>query len=105
MTTDEAKQIIFDVLLLVAPEVSAEEIEHDVDLSEQLDLDSMDYLNWLIGISEATGIEIPQRDASRFLTIDGAASYLLEFGVDSSDISAVTTPKPKYRVRGVRAWL
>ena len=91
MTTDEAKQIIFNVLSTVAPEVSVGEIEHDVDLSEQLDLDSMDYLNWLIGISEMTGIEIPQRDASRFLTIDGAAGYLMEFGVDSGDLSADST--------------
>jgi acyl carrier protein len=91
MTTDEAKQIIFDILSMVAPEVSADEIEHDVDLSEQLDLDSMDYLNWLIGISETTGIEIPQRDASRFLTIDGAAGYLLEYGSDSGDLSADST--------------
>jgi acyl carrier protein len=91
MTTDEAKEIIFDVLSLVAPEVSTDEIDHDVDLSEQLDLDSMDYLNWLIGISETTGIEISQRDASRFLTIDGAAVYLLEFGIDSGGISADST--------------
>ena len=48
-------------------------VEHDIDLSEQLDLDSMDFLNWMIGISQATAIEIPQRDAVQFLTIDGAA--------------------------------
>ena len=77
MTTDEAVQIIFGVLGRIAPEVSPEQVEYDVDLSEQLDLDSMDYLNWLIGISETTGIDIPQRDASRFLTIDGAAIYLV----------------------------
>lgn len=77
MTTDEAKEIIFDVLSQVAPEISATEVEHDVDLSEQLDLDSMDYLNWLIGISERTGVDIPQRDASHFLTINGAATYLV----------------------------
>jgi acyl carrier protein len=76
MTTDEAKQIIFDVLSMIAPEIAPEDVDHDVDLSEQLDLDSMDYLNWLIGISETTGVEIPQRDASQFLTIDGAAAYL-----------------------------
>ena len=40
----------------------------------------MDFLNWLIGISKATGVEIPQRDAKEFLTIDGAADYLVENG-------------------------
>ena len=78
MTTDEAKATIFGVLAGVAPEIDPADVEHDVELDEQLDLDSMDYLNWLIGISKATGVEIPQRDASRFMTIDGAAEYLIE---------------------------
>lgn len=78
MTSDEAKRTIFDVLEGIAPEVDPTTVEHDVDLDVQLDLDSMDYLNWLIGISKATGVDIPQRDATRFLTIDGAAAYLVE---------------------------
>ena len=77
MNTDEAKQTIFSILEEIAPEVDAATIEHDVDLSEQLDLDSMDFLNWMIGISEATGVDIPQRDTSKFLTIDGAAGYIV----------------------------
>jgi acyl carrier protein len=80
MTTDEAKRTIVVVLEGIAPEVDPGSVEHDVDLDVQLDLDSMDYLNWLIGISKATGVEIPQRDATRFLTIDGAAAYLVEHG-------------------------
>ena len=81
MTTDEAKTVIFDILEGLAPEIDPADIEHDVDLSEQLDLDSMDYLNWMIGISQATQVDIPQRDASEFLTIDGAANYLVKHAV------------------------
>lgn len=40
----------------------------------------MDYLTWLVGINQATGIDITQRDVSKFLTIDGAAVYLVEHG-------------------------
>ena len=78
MTTDEAKAIIFEVLETVAPEIDPSEVAHDVDLSEQLDLDSMDFLNWMIGISGATKVDIPQRDSTEFLTIDGAANYLVK---------------------------
>ena len=78
MTIVQAKATIFEVLEGIAPEVDPLEVEHDVDLDEQLDLDSMDFLNWLIGISRATGVEIPQRDSTRFLTIDGAAAYLVD---------------------------
>ena len=78
MNRSEARRLIFDVLSDIAPEVDPETVDDDVDLTEQLDLDSMDYLTWMIGISERTGIEIPQRDVSEFLTVDGAVSYLVE---------------------------
>ena len=77
MTIDQAKTIIFDVLADIAPEIDPATIDHRVDLTDQLDLDSMDYLTWMLGLGKATGIEIPQRDAARFLTIDGAAGYLV----------------------------
>jgi len=80
MTTDEAKTLIFRVLADIAPEIDPATIAGDVDLTEQIDLDSMDYLGWMVGISEATGIDIPQRDVSRFLTIDGAAAFLVAHG-------------------------
>jgi acyl carrier protein len=81
MTREEARRAIFEVLGEIAPEVDPSVVDDRQDLTEQLDLDSMDYLTWMIGISDATGIEIPQRDVSRFLTIDGAVSYLVEHAV------------------------
>jgi acyl carrier protein len=78
LTTSDAVEVIYDVLSEIAPEVDPSEIDMSVDLTEQLDLDSMDYLHWLVGINARTGIEIPDRDASHFMTIDGAARYLVE---------------------------
>lgn len=77
MNTQEAKQVIFQVLSDIAPEVDPGQVDHTLDLTEQLDLDSMDYLNWMLGINQASGIDIPQRDVSEFLTIEGAAAYLV----------------------------
>ena len=77
MTTQEAIDMIFGVLHDIAPEVDTSRVDLSIDLTEQLDLDSMDYLSWMIGINRATGIEIPQRDVSKFLTIQGAADYLV----------------------------
>lgn len=78
MTPEQARDLIFDVLADIAPEVDRTEVDDSLDLTEQLDLDSMDYLTWMIGISEKTGLDIPQRDVSRFLTIDGAVGYLVD---------------------------
>jgi acyl carrier protein len=77
MNKDQAKAIIFRVLGDIAPEVEPSTVDHAVDLTDQLDLDSMDYLNWMLAISKATGIDIPQRDGSKFITIDGASDYLV----------------------------
>lgn len=78
MTREQARDLIFDVLADIAPEVDRDRVDDSLDLTEQLDLDSMDYLTWMIGISEKTGLDIPQRDVSRFLTIDGAVGYLVD---------------------------
>lgn len=78
MTPEHARQIIFDALADIAPEVDRDEVDDSLDLTEQLDLDSMDYFTWMIAISEQTGLDIPQRDVSRFLTVDGAVGYLVE---------------------------
>jgi acyl carrier protein len=77
MNNEQARQIIYSVLGEIAPEVDASTVDESVDLTEQLDLDSMDYLNWMLGINAETGIDIPQRDVSQFLTIDGAVGYLV----------------------------
>ncbi|HLF42554.1 MAG TPA: acyl carrier protein [Acidimicrobiia bacterium] len=77
MNKEEARQTIFEVLGEIAPEVDPATVDDSSDLTEQLDLDSMDYLNWMLGINQVTGVEIPQRDVSRFLTIDGAVEYLV----------------------------
>lgn len=81
MTREQARDLIFDVLVDIAPEIDRNDVDDNLDLTEQLDLDSMDYLTWMIAISEKTDIEIPQRDLSRFLTIDGAVDYLVAVDV------------------------
>jgi acyl carrier protein len=46
------------------------------DLRQRLDLDSMDHLNFVIGLHQATGVEIPERDYTKLVTLSGAVSYL-----------------------------
>lgn len=77
MTGEEARAAIFRVLAGIAPEIEASSIDDSVELTMQLDLDSMDYLTWMIGISEETGVDVPHRDQEEFLTIAGAVAYLV----------------------------
>lgn len=70
--------LLIDKLLEIAPEVSADEIELDEDLREQLEIDSMDVLNYAIALHQALGIDIPETDVPKLFTIQGGVAYLRE---------------------------
>lgn len=77
MNADEAKQIAVAMLLSIAPEVDAEELQPDRPLRKQVDLDSMDWLNFLLGLNEKTGVEIPEADYVKLVTLDDVVNYLV----------------------------
>lgn len=77
MTPDDAKQTILKALLDIAPEADAGGLTADLDLREQLDIDSMDMLNFVTAIHEATGIDIPEADYPKLFTLDGGVAYLI----------------------------
>ena len=77
MNAVDMRTVVLEVLADVAPEVNPADIAPDVDFTEQLDLDSMDYLTWMLGINKETGIEIPERDYPKLMTLNGAVEYLM----------------------------
>ena len=76
MTETNLKHVVMDAILDVAPEADFDTIDPDAGLREQLDLDSMDFLNVVIGLHETLGIEIPEADYPRLFTLNGAIEYL-----------------------------
>ena len=72
----ELRAVVIGVLTDVAPDVDPAAIDPDVDLVEQLDIDSMDFLNIVVAINERTGIEIPERDYPKLSTLNDAVGYL-----------------------------
>lgn len=78
MSTDEIRKLILGELHRIAPEVELDAIDPASDLREQVDLDSMDVLNWMIALHKKTGIEIPEADYKRMATIDECVAYLAE---------------------------
>ena len=76
MRRDDALGLIKTVLHQVAPEASIDDVGPNETLQEALDMDSIDFLNLVIGLSEETGIDIPERDYPEMTTVDGLVSYL-----------------------------
>lgn len=77
MNENEARTAILAVLGTIAPEADLSELEPDVELREQLDIDSMDFLNFAIGLHERTGVDIPEDDYALVATLDDCIAYLV----------------------------
>ena len=76
MTADEIRISVLRLLGDVAPEANPSELQPDVSLRDQLDVDSMDLLNFIISLHQEFGVEIPERDYGKLTTIDGCVAYL-----------------------------
>jgi acyl carrier protein len=76
MTTDEIRKTVVEALTRVAPEVDPAAIEPGASFRVQLDLDSMDFLNFVLAVHDRLGVEIPEADYPRLSTLDGAVAYL-----------------------------
>jgi acyl carrier protein len=76
MTRDEIRATVLRVIGDIAPEADLAALAPDVALREQLDLDSMDLLNVVVGLHGALGVDVPERDYGRLSTLDGCVDYL-----------------------------
>ena len=76
MTADEIRRAVVDALTAIAPETDRASIQPSVSFRDQLDLDSMDFLNFVLALHERFGIDIPEVDYPRLYTLDGAVAYL-----------------------------
>ena len=76
MTRDQIRAAVLDALAGVAPETDPATLDPAASLREELELDSMDHLNFLIALHETLGVEIPEADYPRLQTLDEVVTYL-----------------------------
>ena len=76
MNEQDVRRIAAEVLAGIAPEADLTAVGDDEDLREALDLDSMDFLNFVIGLGQRSGVKIPEADTPRLHTMRGLVAYL-----------------------------
>jgi acyl carrier protein len=76
MTETEIRETVLRVLGAIAPEADLSRLKPDARLRDQLDIDSMDFLNFVIGLHEELRVEIPERDYGQLATLAGCVKYL-----------------------------
>ena len=75
MTRDEIRNAVIQALTSIAPEIDPRDLQPDTVLRQELDLDSMDFLNFVIGLHERLGIDVPEQDYPRLTTLNRAVDY------------------------------
>ncbi len=74
--TDDVRTTVLSELTTIAPEVDADEIEDTVLLRDQVDLDSMDWLNFLQRIHKRFNVDIPEKEYQSLRTLDDVVQYV-----------------------------
>jgi acyl carrier protein len=76
MTKDECKQVVIDIITDIAPDEDLSTLKHEVRLRDQLQLDSMDFLDIVMELRKRHGIEVPEADYMQLASLDSCAEYL-----------------------------
>ena len=76
MKPDDIRKVVLECLGNIATEADAASIKPAVSFRDQLDLDSVDLLNFVISLHKHFKIDIPEKDYSSMMTLDGCVAYL-----------------------------
>jgi acyl carrier protein len=79
MTPDQAMAVVTDVLHRIAPEADLDDVDPTEDLRDEIDLDSLDFLNLIEGIKERTGVDVPEADYPQVRSLDGVVAYVAHY--------------------------
>ena len=76
MLPDQVKDTVLRLLGEIAPEADLAGLKPDLSFRDQLDLDSMDFLNFVISLHKTFGVDIPESDYPKYATLKGCAEHL-----------------------------
>jgi len=76
MSDIDIRKVIDEELNNIAPEVDMSTVDPAADLREAIDIDSMDFLNFITAVHHRLGVDIPEIDYPKLVSLDGAMAYL-----------------------------
>ncbi len=76
MSDINIRSVVQEELSNIAPEVDLARVDGTADLREALDIDSMDFLNFVTALHRRLGVDIPEIDYPKLDTIDGTVAYV-----------------------------
>ena len=70
MTEEQVKQIVIDIINEIAPDEDTSNLKSEVNLRDQMDLDSMDFLDIVMELRKQHGIEVPEEDYPKLASLE-----------------------------------
>ena len=83
MTKEEIRATVLRILGEIAPEADLNQLKPDVSFRDQLDIDSMDFLNFVIALDEELHVSIPESEYAKLSSLDGSVELLSSLKGDS----------------------
>ncbi len=77
ITNEQIKEALVSILETIAPEVDYTTLDPNVDVQKALDIDSFDFLNFLIGIEELLGVNVPEADYGQLVSLSDIITYIV----------------------------
>ena len=78
MTRPDVEAAVRRALTSVAPEVDAASLKAAVPIRDQVELDSFDFLNFVVALHAELDVDVPETDYGQLATLDSAVSYLCQ---------------------------
>jgi len=76
MTKQEIKSVLMEIVAEIIPDEDLTSLKGDIPIREQVELDSMDFLDIIMELRKRYGIEVPEDDYTQLATIDSSVAYL-----------------------------
>jgi acyl carrier protein len=76
MTKEQIRASVLEIIGQIIPDEDLSNIKGDVPIREQVELDSMDFLDIVMELRKRYGIEVPESDYMKLATLDGSVAYL-----------------------------
>lgn len=82
MQATDISQAILDIISSIAPDEDLSDVKPSVRLRDQLDLDSMDFLDIVMELRKRYGVEVPEEDYPKLASLDSCVEYLTPLMAD-----------------------
>ena len=76
MNTEEVRKVVLDIISDIAPDEDVTNLKDEVSLREQLDLDSMDFLDIVMELRKRHKVEVPAEDYPQLASMASCVAYL-----------------------------